>query len=58
MLTRDIDLAILSVCLSVRLSRSDVLSERLNLFLPVLNILAKFRLGPPYGGIEYRWGII
>jgi len=71
-LTRDSDIAIPSVCLSVRLSRFGILWKRLNIlsqffsqhgspiilvFLWVLNIFPKLPLGHPMRGAENSWGI-
>jgi len=68
-LTRDIDIAILSVRPSVRLSVRDVpvSDENVIVFSPygspiilvlsTSNIFTKFRRGHPCGGDKYRWGI-
>ena len=70
-LTRDIDIANLSVCLSVRPLRSGIRWKRLNissqfflpygsqiiLVLPASNIFTKFRRGHPCSGAKDRWGI-
>jgi len=70
-LTRDIDIANLSVCPTVRnvpVSDENGLTYRhsfshqnqmcpIILVLPASNIFTKFRRGQPCGGAKYRWGI-
>jgi len=69
LLTRDVDIVILSVCPSVRdtlvlhengLTYRHSFSPYGSPIIPVLrapNIFTKFRRGHPCGGAKYRWGI-
>ena len=66
MLTLDIDIGILSVRPSICLSRSGIVSKRLNISLYFLQLMIPNDSGFPgtihlgkisYGGVEYRWGI-